>query len=136
MLGTAKSFSVVRIAPSSSATTLRPASVNSLDRMPPVQPSPTMTTSTSFICVAIRPSLAQVRDADCTVWEWLSPEPCDVLAMHRDHARPADHFPPGLVAIAAIDRIGEHPLHHGLIDSGPEDLHGRATLEGDFCGRE
>src|SRR6266478_1254272 len=38
MLGTAKSFAVVRIAPRSSATTFSPASVNSFDRMPPVQP--------------------------------------------------------------------------------------------------
>src|SRR6516164_4754042 len=54
-IGTAKSFSGLRIAPRSSATTLSPASVNSFARMPPVQPSPTMTASTSFNFVAILP---------------------------------------------------------------------------------
>src|SRR6267142_805892 len=42
--------------PRSSATTLRPASASSFDRIPPVQPRPTTTTSTSFKRVAMAPS--------------------------------------------------------------------------------
>ena len=39
---------VARMPPRSSATTFMPASLSSFARMPPVHPSPTMTTSTSF----------------------------------------------------------------------------------------
>jgi hypothetical protein len=60
MLGTAKSLSVERMAPRSSATTFNPASVSSFARMPPVQPSPTMTASTSFSLVAMSSSSAHV----------------------------------------------------------------------------
>ena len=53
-----KVVALERGAPRSNATTLRPASVSSLARMPPVQPRPTMTTSTSpsFVVMA-RPQL-------------------------------------------------------------------------------
>src|SRR5262245_52002030 len=106
--------------PRSSATTFSPASLSSLDRMPPVQPSPTTTTSTSFSLVAMSSSSAQIRDAEDVGGVFLAAIFFDVLAMHRNHAREADHFPAGLVAVAAVDRVGEHALHHGLVDGGPE----------------
>src|ERR1700687_2384086 len=56
-IGTAKSLSVLRMSPRSRATTFSPASVNSFARMPPVQPSPTMTASTSFNLVTMSSSL-------------------------------------------------------------------------------
>src|SRR3954470_15928911 len=63
MLGTEKSFSVERIAPRSSATTFSPASANSLLRIPPVQPRPTTTTSTSLSFVTMRVHLRSPHEA-------------------------------------------------------------------------
>src|SRR6266540_285469 len=129
-IGTAKSFSGLRIAPRSSATTLSPASVNSFARMPPVQPSPTMTASTSFNFVAIlaAPS-AHVRDADGIGGEGLVAIFLDVLAMHRDRAGETDQPPARLVAVTAVDRIREHPFHHRLIDGSPKHTHGKPIVE-------
>src|SRR5499427_1858994 len=128
-IGTAKSFSGLRIAPRSSATTLSPASASSFAKMPPVQPRPTMTASTSFNFVAILPPSAHVRDADGVHREWLVAISLDVLAMHRDHPRETDQPPARLVAVAAVDRIREHPFHHRLIDGGPEHAHGKPMVE-------
>ncbi len=61
---------------------------------------------------------------------------CDVLAVDRDHAREADHLPACLVAVAAVDRVGEHALHHGLIDRGPEHPRRQPALEGELAGRQ
>src|ERR1700722_8127040 len=122
--------------PRSSATTFRPASVNSLARMPPVQPSPTMTTSTSFSFVVMTIPLAHVRDADGLVGERLAAILRHVIAMHGDDARKADDGPTGLVAVAAIDRVGIHALDHGLIEGGPEHPHRQTAIEGDFATRE
>src|SRR5215472_3222729 len=112
-IGTAKSFSGLRITPRSSATTRSPASVNSFARMPPVQPSPTMTASTSFNFVAILPPqlMSAMLGREELVAIFL-----DVLAMHRDHPGETDQPPARLVAVAAVDRIREHPFHHRLID--------------------
>src|SRR5262249_6693048 len=125
------------MSPRSSATTLSPASVSSLARMPPVQPRPTITTSTSLSFVAMcRPPSAHVRNADRFIGERLVFEFLDVLAMHRDRAREADQPPAGLVAVAAMDRVGEHALHHGLINHGPELARRQATVEVDAAARE
>src|SRR5262249_49332351 len=122
------------MAPRSSATTLSPASASSLPRMPPVQPRPTTTTSTSFSFVAMSPSLTHVRDADWFVGEFLVAVLLDVLPVHRERAGKADQLPAGLVAIAAVDRVGEHALHHGLIDGAPEHPCRQPVVEVDLAG--
>src|SRR5271154_2816859 len=99
--------------PRSSATTVRPPSVSSFARMPPVQPRPTMTTSTSLSFVVMTAFLAHVRDADGFVRERLAAILRDMIAMHGDDAGKADDRPSGLVAVAAVDRIGIHALDHG-----------------------
>src|SRR5258707_8868867 len=110
MSGIEKSGLVARIAPRSSATTFIPASVSSLARMPPVHPSPTMTTSTSFRRVAMVPS-RKIDDARRLDVVLLIAVRLDVLRMYRDGAGEADHPPRHLVAVPAVDRIGEEPLH-------------------------
>src|SRR3954471_14973135 len=136
MFGTEKSFSVERIAPRSSATTFSPASASSLLRIPPVQPSPTTTTSTSLSFVTIVFPSAHVGDAERIGGKFLVLVFFDVLAMHRDRTRKADQLPARLVAISAIDRVGEHALHYGLVEHGPERPHRQAAVEGDFRGRK
>ena len=44
----------------------------------------------------------------------------------------ADQLPTGLVAVAAVDRIGEHALHDGLIEHAPERAHRWAGVESDL----
>src|SRR5215467_8534460 len=125
------------MAPRSSATTLRPASASSFDRMPPVQPRPTITTSTSLSFVAMVPSRsADVRDPDGIVGEELVAILLDMLAMHRDRAREAEHAPTRLVAVAPIDRVGEHALHHGLVQRAPERAGRQSAVEGELARRE
>src|SRR5437763_10978052 len=175
MFGSERAFSVDRIAPRSSATTFSPACANSLLKIPPVQPSPTTTTSTSLSFVTMtRPQSAfvarmkrsemreisvpgvvgpgyrcahpgyrvcarsaHIRDAERAVCgEFLVPVFLDVLAMHRDRAGEADQLPAGLVAVAAMDRIGEHAFHDALIKRRPEHAHRQAVVEGDLRARE
>src|ERR1700685_4036174 len=122
--------------PRSSATTFRPACASSFAMMPPVQPSPTMTTSTSLSFFAMARPSTHIRDADRLVGERLVAILHDVLAMHRDGAREAEHLPARLVAVAAVDRVGEHAFLHGLIKRAPEGAHRQAVVEGDLRGRE
>src|SRR5216683_6900543 len=105
--------------------------------MPPVQPRPTTTTSTSFslVTMLLSPS-AHVGNADGIGWKFLVPVFLYVLAMHRDGAGKADQFPPRLVAVAAVDRVGEHSFHHGLIERGPEYACGRTIVENELAGRK
>src|SRR5262249_3090200 len=124
------------MAPRSTAPPFSPASASSLPRMPPVQPRPTTTTSTSFSLVAMSPSLAHVRDADRLVREFLVTVLQNVLAMHRHRAGEADQLPAGLVAVAAVDRVREQALHHGLIDRAPEHPRRQPVVEADLAGRE
>src|SRR5690349_18193734 len=125
------------MSPRSSATTFKPASVSSFARMPPVQPRPTITTSTSLSFVAMcRPPSAHVRNADRFFGERLVLDFLDLLRMHRDRAREADQPPAGLVAIAAMDRVGEHAFDHALIHHGPELAHRKPAVEIDAAGRE
>src|SRR5512147_2488212 len=106
----AKSGLVLRIPPRSSATTRIPASLSSFARMPPVHPRPTMTTSTSFKRVGIGTS-GEIEDASGLGVVFLVAIGLDVLGVDRNHAGEANHLPRGLVAIAAVHRVGEKPLH-------------------------
>src|SRR5580698_10477849 len=122
--------------PRSSATTFMPASVSSLARMPPVQPSPTMTTSTSLSFVAMGRSSTHVRDADRLVRERLAAILLHVIAVHRDGAGKTDDRPSRLVAVAAVDRVGIHAFNHGLVKRGPEHPHRQPVVERDLAGRQ
>src|SRR6476659_11178977 len=102
--------------------------------MPPVQPSPTMTASTSFNLVAMSSSSAHVGDADGIGWKFLVAILLDILPMHRNRAGKADQPPARLVAIAAVDRVGEHALHHRLIKSVPEHARGQPIVEAQLAG--
>src|SRR5215510_14308891 len=105
--------------PRSRATTFKPASANSLPRMPPVQPKPTMTTSTSFILVAMSSSVsAHVADTHRIGCVFLIAKLFDVLIMQRDDSGKADHLPTRFIAVATVDGIGEHAFHNGLVHSG------------------
>src|SRR6266404_6481142 len=107
--------------------TFNPASVNSFASMPPVQPRPTMTTSTSFILVAMASSgSAHIRDAERIGGVFFVAKLFDVLIMHGDHSGEADDLPARLVPVAAVDRVGEHAFHDGLIHRGEEKI-GRAS---------
>src|SRR4051812_17786409 len=110
-----------------------PASVSSLARMPPVQPSPTTTTSTSLSFVLMAPS-AHVRDAERLGRERLAAILRDVIAMYRDDAGKTDDGPSRLVAIAAVDRIGIHAFDHGLIQRRPEQARRQPVVKRDFAG--
>src|SRR5450755_3421994 len=109
-----------------------PASVSSLARMPPVQPSPTMTTSTSLSFVAMARPSTHVRNAERLVRKRLAAILLDMVAMHRDDAGKADDRPSGLVAVAAIDRVGIHAFDHGLVQRRPEHPHRRPVVELDL----
>src|SRR5438105_890556 len=115
------------MAPRSSATTFSPASANSLARIPPVQPRPTITTSTSLSFVAMAPSSAHIRDADRIGRKRLVTKLLDVLAMHRDRAGKADHLPARLVAVTAVDRVRIHAFDHRLIERRPEHPYRQAA---------
>src|SRR5712691_377302 len=122
--------------PRSRATTFMPAALSSLARMPPVQPSPTMTTSTSFSLVVMSPSSAHVRDADGVDRVFLVAVLLDVLIVHRDHSGEADHLPARLVAVAAVDRVGEHALHDVLVHRREENARGRSVFERHLAGAQ
>src|SRR5207247_2262752 len=79
---------------------------------------------------------AHVGNADGVGWKLLVAEFLDVLAMHRDGAGKADQFPARLVAVAAVDRIGEHSFHHGLIERGPKYACGQTVVESKLAGRK
>src|SRR5258706_809770 len=132
--GTAKSASVLRMPPRSSATTFKPAAESSLARIPPVQPRPTMTASTSLSLVAM--ASAHVLDGDRRDGVLLAAVLLDVLVVHRERAGEAEQLPAGLVAVAAMDRVGEEPLDHGLVHRDEEDARGRPALEGDLAALE
>src|SRR5262249_40378700 len=105
--------------------------------MPPVQPRPTMTASTSFILVAMSSSVsAHIRDAERIGGLFLVTKLLDVLIMHSDHSREADDLPARLVPIAAVDRVGEHTFHDGLIHGGEENPRGRSVFERNLAGLE
>src|SRR6202163_4920423 len=102
--------------------------------MPPVQPSPTMTTSTSLSLVVMTCPSTHVRDAERLGRERLAAILLDVIAVHGNDSGKADDRPSRLVAVAAIDRIGVHALDHGLIQRGPEHPHRQSAIESDLAG--
>src|SRR3977135_3583906 len=102
--------------------------------MPPVQPSPTMTASLSFNLVAMSSSSAHVGDADGIGRKFLVAILLDILPMHRDRAGESDQSPARLVAVAAVDRVGEHALHHRLVHGGPEHARGEPGVEAQLAG--
>src|ERR1700731_2808772 len=117
----------MRLAPRSSPTTLRPALVNSRARMLPVQPTPITTASTSLRTVAIcRSSLREVRDRARRLVVLLAEVRLDVLLVGGGQARIADHLPRRLVAVAAVDRIGEEAFHGDLQQRIEEHVAGEA----------
>src|SRR4051794_6248056 len=111
-----------------------PASVSSLARMPPVQPNPTMTTSTSLSFVVMARPSTHVRDAERFVRERLAAILLDMIAMHRDDSGKADDGPARLVAVAAVDRVGIHALDHRLIHRRPEQARRQPVVKSDFAG--
>src|SRR5258706_745668 len=135
--GTEKSCAGERIAPRSSATTLCPASVSSFASIPPVQPRPTSTTSTSGSFFAmIGPSSTHVRDAGRLAGKFLVLVIHDILRVHLDYSGKTDHLPSRFVFIAAIDWVGEHAFHHVLINGGEKHARRQSVVEVDFAGVE
>src|SRR5262245_2774344 len=121
MVGYMKSGLVSRGPPRSSTTMERPVSASSLARMPPVQPSPTMTMSADLSFVAMTASSAQVPDGlRGHVVRLVAVFP-DVVLVHPDRAGEADHLPHRGVAIAAIHRVGEIPFHGVVQERAEED---------------
>src|ERR1700726_3704040 len=117
----AKSSVTLMSGPRSSPTTCRPALVSSRAMMLPVQPMPTMTASTSFKRVAMAPSLRKVRDRLRRRGVTLVAVRLDQVGVGRGQAGKADHLPRHLVAVAAVDRIGEETLH-GEVEQRIEKL--------------
>src|ERR1700754_1640109 len=110
------------------------ASASSLARIPPVQPNPTMTTSTSLSFVLMARPSTHVRDAERLVRERLAAILLDVIAMHCDDAGKADDGPARFVAVAAVDRVGIHAFDHRLIQRRPERAHRQPVVERDLAG--
>src|SRR4029077_187600 len=111
MVGYMKSGLVSRGPPRSSTTMERPVSASSLARMPPVQPSPTMTMSADLSCVAMALLSAQVLDRLRFDLVALVAIFLDHVDIHPDRARKADHLPHRAVAVSAVHRIGKIPFH-------------------------
>src|SRR5262245_2496300 len=111
MPGRAKWSRGVRSPPRSRPTTVRPALVSSRAMMLPVQPMPTMTASTSFNRVAMAASSREVGDRLRVDDVALAAILLDRVGVGCRQTREADHLPGDLVAVAAIDRVGEEALH-------------------------
>src|SRR5216684_4556673 len=105
--------------------------------MPPVQPSPAMTTSTSFSLVAMSfPPSTHVRDAHGVDRVFLVAILLDILVVHGDDPGEADHLPTRLVAVAAVDRVREHALHDVLVHRREENARGRPVFERHLAGSQ
>src|SRR5215472_5429329 len=101
----------LRSAPRSSPTTLRPALVSSRERIAPVKPMPTTTASVSFNRFAIAASSTEVCDRLRVRDIAPATEGIDLVGIGGGQAGEAQHLPADLVAVAAIDRIGEEAGH-------------------------
>src|SRR5215467_15150907 len=111
-------------------TTFRPDSASSLARIVPVTPTPTTTTSTGFSLVAIAVSSVQPRQQHVLRMAVLVGRNgvvlhvrdrhrlsvvghavlLDVLAVGGGDAGESHELPGDLVAVAAVDRVGEEAL--------------------------
>src|ERR1700722_9092926 len=112
--------------------TFMPDLASSAARMPPAAPTPTMTTSVFAMAMALAPPRvvgARLQTDDRRAREGLA-------ALHvgrREHglgAREADLPPAREVAVAAIDRVGEHALHGVGAHRVEEGLRGRPDEAG------
>src|SRR5438105_3363843 len=140
-----KSGSVSRQRPRSRPTTCNPASASSLARMVPLRPTPTTTASTGFNRVAMsvlshqkhmlgmavlvehRFILQNVEDRhrQRVVWHAVL---LDVLRIDGRYAREAHQLPADLLAVAAVDRIGEEAFD-GVVEKQAEEKSRRHRLE-------
>src|SRR5207302_3065473 len=142
----AKSGSVSRQGPRSRPTTFRPDSASSFAMMVPVRPAPTIATSTglSLVAMAAPPVVTAQQDVlRVPVLVHLGDAVDDILDRYRHcvvrhavlldmhgvdggDAREADQLPAGLVAVAAIDRIGEEALQRVREQHVEEELRAHA----------
>src|SRR5215472_5947559 len=112
----------LRSAPRSSPTTLRPALVSSRERIAPVKPMLTTTASVSFNRFAIAASSTEVCDRLRVRDIALATEGIDLVGIGGGQAGEAEQLPADLVAIAAIDRIGEEAGHGDPVQLAEEGL--------------
>src|SRR5580658_5361805 len=112
--------------------TFMPDLASSAARMPPAAPTPTMTTSVFTMAMALAPPRvvgARLQPDDGRARERLA-------ALHvrcREYglgARETDLPPAREVAVAAIDRVGEHALHGVGAHRVEEGLRGRPDEAG------
>src|SRR5438105_2272763 len=101
-----KSSPGIRSGPRSNPTTFSPALVSSRAMIAPVQPMPTITASTSFKRVVIAAS-RKIGDRLRRGRVTLAPVFIDQVRIGGRQAGEAEHLPGDLVAIAAIEGIGE-----------------------------
>src|SRR5579872_4460936 len=131
-LGFAKSVLISNCLPRSRHTTFIPALASSIDMIEPTTPLPTTTTSTGFSFVAdISAFPVAIGLGHDVLWKafridrhlaGLDVENADGLGVIRltageqlsvlaaGHAREAEQLPTHLVAVAAVERVGEEPL--------------------------
>src|SRR5256714_13006478 len=141
----AKSGSVSRQRPRSRPTTCNPASASSLARIVPLKPTPTITASTGFSLVAMSVLFHEQHVLRVTVLVERALALQDVDDRHRqrvvrhavlldmlriDGGYPgkADQLPADLVAVAAVNGIGEEPLD-GVVEQQVEEEARRHRLE-------
>src|SRR3954471_65415 len=141
----AKSGSVSRQRPRSRPTTCNPASASSLARIVPLKPTPTITASTGFSLVATSVLFHEQHVLRVTVLVERALAFQDVDDRHRQrvvrhavlldmlrvdggYAGKADQLPADLVAVAAVDRIGEEALD-GVVEEQVEEETRRHRLE-------
>src|SRR5262245_14468761 len=136
-------------------TTLRPDSASSLARIVPVSPTPTTTTSTGVSLVAIAASSVETRQKHVLRMavlvgrdrvalhvrdrHWLGVVGhavlLDVLAVRGGDARESHELPRDLVAVAAVDRVGEEALHR-VREQQIEEERPRQRRERELSGLE
>src|SRR5438105_3704895 len=141
----AKSGSVSRQRPRSRPTTCNPASASSLARIVPLKPTPTTTASTGFnlvamsvlsheqhvprVTVLVERALA-FQDIDDRYGQRVVRHAMflDVLRVDGGYPGKADQLPADLVAVTAVDRIGEEALD-GVVEEQVEKEARRHRLE-------
>src|SRR5207253_4868540 len=119
-----KSSAGTRSGPRSRPTTLRPALLSSRAAIAPVHPMPTMTASTSFKRMVTSASSREVRDRFGRRDVALVEISIDLVGVGRRQAGEAEHRPGNFVAVAAVHRVGEEPLHHPSVQADEERARG------------
>src|SRR5689334_19462868 len=133
----AKSGSVSRNFPRSSASTSRPASVSSCARMDAVHPNPTSTTSTGLSRVAIVSTPARRRQPVATGktdggHRVLLPVLINLIDVVVTRSRKTYQLPAREIAVASIDRIGKKAFA-SVFPQDLEELLGRRAGELDLA---